>query len=174
MAMAYLFNQLEKGYLDKLYLFCNPVAVRGAARLGFYPGTKDDKLLDSAVGNFLTAKIGDRYYVEQLIERGQIILIPMADCRGIDVGTDSHACIYITEAQNMSIDLMKLALQRAGNNCQVILDGDVEAQLDSPEYGGLNNGLRRTSEVFKGTNLFGKVNLKKVYRSRLAAIADEL
>ncbi len=173
-AMAYIFNQLEKGYLDKLYIFCNPVAVRGAAKLGFYPGTKDDKLLDSSIGSFLNTKIGDRSYVEQLIEREQIVLIPMADCRGIDVGTDSNACIYITEAQNMSVDLMKLALQRAGENCKVILDGDVEAQLDLTEYGGLNNGLRRVSEVFKGKKLFGKVNLKTIYRSHLAAIADEL
>lgn len=173
-AMAYIFNQLEKGYVDRVYLLCNPVAVRGAAKLGFYPGTRNDKLLDSSIGNFLSAKIGDRTYLDQMIEREQIILIPMADCRGIDIGTDSNAIIYITEAQNMNIDLMKLALQRAGKNCQVILDGDVEAQLDLPEYGGLNNGLRRVSKVFKGTDLFGKVNLKNIYRSKLAAIADNL
>ena len=174
MAMAYMFNQLEKGYLDRLYLFCNPVAVRGAAKLGYYPGDKNLKLLDSSVGNFLNAKIGDRTYVEQLIEREQIILIPMADCRGIDVGTDSHACIYITEAQNMSVDLMKLALQRAGNNCKVILDGDTNAQLDLTEYAGLNNGLRRVSEVFKGEKIFGKINLKTIYRSKIAEIAERM
>lgn len=101
---------MERGNIDKLYIFCNPVAVRGAAKLGYYPGDKNSKLLDSSVGNFLKSKIGDQSYVEQMIEREQIVLIPMADCRGIDIGTDSNACIYITEAQNMSIDLMKLAL----------------------------------------------------------------
>ena len=131
-------------------------------------------MLDSSVGNFLSAKLGDITYVERLLEQEQLILIPMADCRGIDIGTDSKAVLYITEAQNMSIDLMKLALQRAGENCQVILDGDVEAQLDLPEYGGNNNGLRRTAEVFKGKDLFGKVTLKNVHRSRLAEIADNL
>lgn len=113
-------------------------------------------------------------YVERLIEQEQLILVPMADCRGIDIGTDSKAILYITEAQNMSIDLMKLALQRAGENCQVILDGDVEAQLDLSEYGGTNNGLRRTAEVFKGQKLFGKVTLKNVHRSKIAEIADNL
>lgn len=174
LSMSYMFEQLEKGEIDKIYIFCNPIAVRGAAKLGYYPGDKDTKLLDSVIGNFLSSKLGDITYVERLLEQGQLILIPMADCRGIDIGTDSKAILYITEAQNMSIDLMKLALQRAGENCQVILDGDVEAQLDLSEYGGNNNGLRRTAEVFKGKDLFGKVTLKNVHRSRLAEIADNL
>ena len=174
LSMSYMLEQLESGEIDKIYIFCNPVAVRGAAKLGYYPGDKDTKLLDSVIGNFLSSKLGDMTYVERLIEQEQLILIPMADCRGIDIGTDSKAILYITEAQNMSVDLMKLALQRAGENCQVILDGDVEAQLDLSEYGGTNNGLRRTAEVFKGQNLFGKVTLKNVHRSKIAEIADNL
>lgn len=174
LSMAWLMSQLEKGELDHIYIFCNPVPVRGAARLGFYPGTRNDKLLDAVTGNFLASKLGDMSYVEQMIDSGKIILIPLVDCRGVDVGTDSNAAIYVTEAQNMSIDLLKLALQRAGENCQVILDGDAEAQLDLPEYGGSNNGLRRASKVFRGKSLYSKVTLEKIYRSKLAAIADTL
>lgn len=34
LSMAWLMTQLEKGELDHVYIFCNPVPVRGAARLG--------------------------------------------------------------------------------------------------------------------------------------------
>lgn len=47
LALGYLLSQLEKGKIDKIVVFANPVATRGSARLGFYPGTKDEKLLDS-------------------------------------------------------------------------------------------------------------------------------
>lgn len=169
-----MMEQLENGEIDKIYIFCNPVAVRGAAKLGFYPGDRNDKLLDSVIGNFLQSKLGDTMYVERLIEREQLILIPLADCRGVDIGTDSNAILYITEAQNMSIDLMKLSLQRAGTHCQVILDGDVKAQLDLSEYAGANNGLKRVAEVFKGSKIFGKATLKNIYRSKIAEIADRM
>jgi len=47
LAVGYLFYLLEKGKIDKIIIFCNPVAVKNAAKLGFYPGSKDAKLLDS-------------------------------------------------------------------------------------------------------------------------------
>ena len=44
----------------------------------------------------------------------------MADLRGYDT-TGMRAGIYITEAQNMDIELMRLALQRIGDDCICIL-----------------------------------------------------
>jgi predicted ribonuclease YlaK len=46
-AMAYLMYALEKGIIDKIVILCNPVATKDSARLGFYPGSKESKLLDS-------------------------------------------------------------------------------------------------------------------------------
>lgn len=34
LALGYLFNQLEKGRIDKIIIFCNTVAAKGAAKLG--------------------------------------------------------------------------------------------------------------------------------------------
>lgn len=110
----------------------------------------------------------------QLIDRGKLFLMPLADIRGVDLGSDLPTILYMTEAQNTSIDLMKLILQRAGENCQVIIEGDYNQQVDLNEYEGFNNGLRRVLEVFKGQDYFGAVNLQKVQRSRLAEKADEL
>ena len=84
------------------------------------------------------------------------------------------AGVYITEAQNMDIELMKLALERVGDDCLMILDGDSDAQVDLAQYAGVNNGMRRVSEVFRGENLYGEVTLRKVHRSRIAELAQLL
>ena len=173
LAMTYLFNQIEKHKLDKIIIFCNPVATMGSAKLGFYPGSKDDKLLDSQIGNFLSSKLGDKSKVYDLIDDGTIVLLPMSDIRGYDT-TGSHAGIYITEAQNMDIDLMKLALQRIGEDSVCILDGDDTAQVDLGIYGGMNNGLRRVSEIFRGEDIYGEVTLPNIYRSKIAQIAQRM
>ena len=97
LSLGYLFHCLEKGKIDHIIIFCNPVATKNAARLGFYPGDKDQKLLDSQIGNFLTGKIGSKIEVEQLINNEKLILLPMCDIRGFDT-TGMNAGIYITEA----------------------------------------------------------------------------
>lgn len=155
LALGYLFYLLEKGKIDKIIVFANPVSVGDACQLGFYPGTKDEKLLDSQVGNMLIAKIGDRVGVERMIDDGQLELLAMADIRGFDTTKYGAVGIYITEAQNFSISLMKLALQRIGEEAVVIIDGDYTTQVDRPEYAGSNNGMRRMSDVFRGHKLYG-------------------
>ena len=47
LSLAYLFSQLERGKIDKIIVFCNTVATKNSAKLGYYPGTRDEKLLDS-------------------------------------------------------------------------------------------------------------------------------
>jgi PhoH-like ATPase len=59
-----MMSEIEKGNLDKIVIMSNPIAVRGAAKLGFYPGDKDTKLLDSQIGNFLNTKLGGNLIVE--------------------------------------------------------------------------------------------------------------
>jgi predicted ribonuclease YlaK len=97
LALGYLFNQLEKGRIDKIIIFCNTVAAKGAAKLGYYPGSREEKLLDSQIGNFLSSKLGSRMELERLLDDERIVLLPMADIRGYDT-TGMRAGVYITEA----------------------------------------------------------------------------
>jgi predicted ribonuclease YlaK len=46
-SLAYLMSLLEKQRINKIVVFCNTVATASSAKLGFYPGTRDEKLLDS-------------------------------------------------------------------------------------------------------------------------------
>lgn len=172
-SLAFLFNKLEHHELDKIIVFCNTVATADAARLGFYPGTKDEKLLDSQIGNLLISKLGGRDAVERLMNEEKLLLLPFSDIRGYDT-SGSRAGIYISEAQNLSRSLMKLALQRIGDDCVCIIDGDIKSQVDMPQFDGANNGMRRASKVYRGTEIYGEVTLKTIYRSRIAQIAEGL
>ena len=82
--------------------------------------------------------------VERLISSEQLILLPMSDIRGYDT-SGMNAGIYITEAQNLDVDLLKLALQRVGEDSIIILDGDTKSQVDLIDYEGNRNGMRRAS-----------------------------
>lgn len=109
LSLGYLMYLLENHKIDKIIVFCNTVATKDSAKLGFYPGTRDEKLLDSQIGNLLSSKLGSKIAVEQMIQNEQLILLPLSDIRGYDT-SGMRAGIYISEAQNMSISLMKLAL----------------------------------------------------------------
>ena len=171
LSFAALFQKLEKHEIDKIIIFCNTVATANSAKLGFYPGSRNEKLLDSQIGNFLSSKLGDSVAVERFIAEGKLALLPMSDIRGYDT-TGMKAGIYITEAQNLDIELMRLALQRVGEDSICILDGDDQAQVDLSIYGGTNNGLRRVSEIFRGADFYGEVTLQKIHRSRIAELAQ--
>lgn len=173
LSLGYLASLLNEGKIDKIIIFCNTIATRDAAKLGFYPGSKDEKLLDSQIGNFLASKLGGQVFVEKLIHEEKIVLLPMSDIRGYDT-TGMRAGVYVTEAQNLSIDLLKLALQRVGEDCVCIIDGDEESQTDLDAFAGENNGIKRMLKIFKGEDFFGTVKLKNIYRSRIANIAEKM
>lgn len=173
LALSSLFYMLETNKIDKIIIFCNCLATESAARLGFYPGSKDEKLLDSQIGNILSSKLGSIIEVQRLINEDKLVLLPMSDIRGYDTSsTGITTGVYITEAQNTNISLMKLALQRIGENSVCIIDGDYNAQVDLFSYSGRNNGMKRMSEVFRGHNIYGEVELKNIYRSEIAKIAE--
>lgn len=172
-SLAYLMSRVENHMLDKIIVFCNTVATANSAKLGYYPGTKNEKLLDSQIGNLLASKFGGRDGVEQLINTGKLILLPLSDIRGFDT-SNMRAGIYISEAQNLDRSLMKLALQRIGEDCICIIDGDLRTQVDSAAYLGNNNGMRRASKIFRGTEIYGEVELQNIQRSRIAQIANNI
>lgn len=173
LSLAYLLNLLDKHKIDKIIIFCNTVATKNSAKLGFYPGSRDEKLLDSQIGNMLASKLGDKIAVEKLIADGQLVLLPMSDIRGYDT-SGMQAGVYISEAQNMDITLMKLALQRIGEDSVCIIDGDPMTQVDDVSFAGINNGMRRVSKVFRNTEVYGEIELKNIHRSRIADIAQKL
>ena len=172
LALGYLFSKLEKGQISKIVVFCNTIATRNSAKLGFYPGTRNEKLLDSQIGNLLISKLGSRMEVEALIDSEQLVLLPLSDIRGYE--TPDNSGVYISEAQNLDIDMMQLALTRIGENSICIIDGDDKTQVDSPAYAGIHNGMKRVSKVFRNTDIYGEIELQYVHRSKVADLARKL
>lgn len=170
-SLTYAFSMIDKGKYDKLIIFCNPINSRYSAEIGLRPGTKDEKLLSSSVGNMLASKLGGIDGVYQLINSGKLLLLPFSDLRGFD-STGSKSIIYISESQNLTVDLLKLGIQRVGEDCKLIIDGDNNSQVDMSAYEGNNNGMKRVSEVFRGQDFYGEIELQNIYRSKLAKIAD--
>ena len=171
MSLGFLLSMLEKHKIDKIIVFCNTVATKDSAKLGYYPGSRDEKLLDSQIGNLLASKLGSKLEVERMMQEEKLVLLPLSDIRGFDT-TGMRAGVYISEAQNMSVSLMKLALQRIGEDSICIIDGDDKTQVDSVEFAGNNNGMRRASKVFRGNDMYGEVELVNIHRSRIAALAE--
>lgn len=173
LSLAFLIHKLEKNKIDKIIIFCNTVATKDSAKLGYYPGTRDEKLLDSQIGNLLISKFGGRVEVERMIQEEKLILLPMSDIRGYDT-SGMRAGVYISEAQNMSVNLMKLALQRIGEDSICIIDGDCKTQVDDIQFAGSNNGMRRASKVFRGEDVYGEITLQNIHRSKIGRIAERM
>ena len=172
LSLGYLFHLLDRNKINKIVIFCNTIATQNSAKLGYLPGTRDEKLLDSQIGLMLISKIGDRLGVERLIEEGKLVLLPFSDIRGYE--TEAKSGIYFSEAQNLDIVLIKLGLQRIDNDSICIIDGDSKTQVDDIAFSGHNNGMRRVSKVYRGEKIYGEVELKNIYRSEIARIAEGL
>lgn len=160
----------KEGY--KLVIFTNPTPLKDAQELGFFKGDQLDKILQTSLGIMLKSKFGSMNEVRKHIEYGKIDILPFVELRGYDTG-DSKTAIWICEAQNLSVPLLKLGLQRITESAKVIIDGDYTAQVDKDSY-MYDNGMKRASEVFRGNELFGEIELEHIYRSRLANIADQM
>ena len=173
LSLGFLLHKLERHDIDQIVVFCNTVATKNSAKLGYYPGTKDEKLLDSQIGNMLSRKLGGRFGVEEMIRKEELVLLPLSDIRGYDT-SGTKTGIYISEAQNLDIELMKLALQRIGEDSICIIDGDCNAQVDDIHFAGSNNGMRRASKVYRGEDIYGEVTLQNIYRSRIAKVAEKM
>lgn len=171
-ALETLWKMKEVGDLDRIVIFVNPTPTRGAQEMGFYKGDKLEKLMQSSVGAMLISKFGDEIAIQQEILYGNLDIQPLVDIRGYETG-DRKTGVWILEAQNTTVDLMKLGLQRISENTIVVIDGDFWAQVDRDEYQA-QNGMKRTSEVFRGEDLYGEVELQYIYRSRVAEIADRM
>lgn len=172
-ALNYAIQQIEHQKADKLICFVNPIGTLNSAKLGYLPGTKDEKILESQIGTMLASKLGDKFQVESLIANNKLELLPFSNLRGIDT-TGQNAIVWVVECQNLDVSLAKLALERIGETTKMILDGDFHAQVDDRAYEGSRNGMKRISEVFKGEDYYGEVELQKVFRSRVAEKAQEM
>lgn len=140
LAVACAVDALERQEVRRI-LLTRP-AVEAGEKLGFLPGDLSQKVdpylrpLYDALFEMLGFE-----KVEKLIERNVIEVAPLAYMRG---RTLNDAFIILDEAQNTTVEQMKMFLTRIGFNSQAVITGDV-TQIDLPR--GARSGLKHAINV---------------------------
>jgi phosphate starvation-inducible PhoH-like protein len=143
LAVACAVQALEQERVRRLVLV-RP-AVEAGERLGFLPGDLTQK-----VDPYLRPLYDALYEmlgfdkVMKLIERNIIEIAPLAFMRG---RTLNDAFIILDEAQNTTVEQMKMFLTRIGFGSTVVITGDV-TQIDLPK--STPSGLKHAVKVLDG------------------------
>ena len=117
-------------------------AVEAGEGLGFLPGDMAQKIDPylRPLYDALYEMIGfDR--VNKLIDKGLIEIAPLAFMRGRSL---NHSFIILDEAQNTTVEQMKMFLTRIGFGSKTVVTGDI-TQIDLPS--GRESGLRSVSDI---------------------------
>jgi phosphate starvation-inducible PhoH-like protein len=125
-------------------------AVEAGERLGFLPGDlvqKVDPYLRPLYDALFEMLGFER--VAKLIERNVIEIAPLAFMRG---RTLNDAFVILDEAQNTTVEQMKMFLTRIGFGSTAVITGDV-TQIDLPK--GVKSGLRQVVDVLQGIDGIG-------------------
>ena len=143
LAVAMAVEALETNRVQRL-LLVRP-AVEAGEKLGFLPGDLIQKvdpylrpLYDALYEMMGVEKVG------RLMERNVIEVAPLAFMRG---RTLNDAFILLDEAQNTTVEQMKMFLTRIGFGSTAVITGDM-TQVDLPRH--IRSGLRHAVGVLKG------------------------
>ena len=136
-------------------------AVEAGERLGFLPGTLQDKIdpylrpLYDALYDMLDPEKVDRYLEKNVIE-----IAPIAFMRG---RTLNDSFVILDEAQNTTSEQMKMFVTRLGFNSKAVITGDV-TQIDLPN--ARRSGLLEAMDVLKDR---GRARVLSLRRNRRGA-----
>jgi phosphate starvation-inducible PhoH-like protein len=162
LAMAKAVQALQAKQVNRIIL--TRPAVEAGERLGFLPGTLYEKIdpylrpLYDALHDMI-----DPDSIPRLIANGTIEVAPLAYMRG---RTLNDAFIILDEAQNTTLEQMKMFLTRLGFGSKIVVTGDI-TQIDLP--GGTRSGLRVVREILDGVEdiHFALLSSSDVVRHRL-------
>lgn len=144
LAVAAAVAMLKSGQVRKLVLV-RP-AVEAGEKLGFLPGTMQDKvnpylrpLLD-ALHDMMAFEHIERFMAHDLIE-----IVPLAFMRG---RTLNDSLIILDEAQNTTKSQMLMFLTRLGHGGKMVVTGDAsQIDLEDPRDSGLIDAAHRLKRV---------------------------
>ena len=168
LAMAKAVAALQAKQVNRIIL--TRPAVEAGERLGFLPGTLNDKIdpylrpLYDALHDMVSPET-----IPRLMASGTIEVAPLAYMRG---RTLNDAFIILDEAQNTSVEQMKMFLTRLGFGSKMVVTGDV-TQVDLP--GGTQSGLRQVRKILDGVEdiHFADLTAQDVVRHRLVSAIVE-
>ena len=134
----------------KTYLAVARPAVEAGEKLGFLPGDLQNKV-DPYLRPLYDFLGSENFHA--LSERGVIEVAPLAYMRG---RTLNDAYIILDEAQNCTVEQMKMFLTRFGEGSRVVVTGDI-TQIDLPR--DKKSGLVHALDVLEGVDGIARVFL---------------
>lgn len=150
LAVAMAVAALKKGEVKRIVL--TRPAVEAGESLGFLPGDLKEKVdpylrpLYDSLNTILGVE-----HTGRLLERETIEIAPLAYMRG---RTLDDAFVILDEAQNTTIQQMKMFLTRLGFGSKMIINGDI-TQIDLPR--GTKSGLIHAMNVLRNVDAIGKI-----------------
>ena len=162
LAMAMAVSALKSGQVSRIIL--TRPAVEAGEKLGFLPGDIADKVhpylrpLYDALYDMMPPEALDKY-----IERNVIEVAPIAFMRG---RTLNNSFVVLDEAQNATIEQMKMFLTRLGFDSKAVVTGDI-TQTDLPTH--KISGLADAQEVLSDIK-----GIEFIYFSRFDVVRHEL
>jgi len=145
LAVAMAVEALNEARVQRLVLV-RP-AVEAGEKLGFLPGDLSQKVdpylrpLYDALYEMLGVE-----KVAKLLEKNVIEIAPLAYMRG---RTLNDAFVILDEAQNTTVEQMKMFLTRIGFGSTAVVTGDM-SQTDLPKH--IRSGLKDALEVLRGVD----------------------
>ena len=125
-------DQLRQRRISKV-IITRPNVPSGRS-LGFFPGTLEEKIAPwvAPLTEAMKERMGAAAF-EIALKTGDIEIVPFEVMRG---RTFKNCLVILDEAQNTTTAEIKMFLTRIGDDCQVIINGDV-SQTDLRETSGL-------------------------------------
>jgi len=164
LAVACAVDALERDAVKRIIL--TRPAVEAGERLGFLPGDLSQKVdpylrpLYDALYDLLGFDRTQKMFEKQVIE-----IAPLAYMRG---RTLNHAFVILDEAQNTTVEQMKMFLTRIGFGSKAVITGDVtQVDLHKSQKSGLVDAIQVLKEV-RGI-AFSHFNSEDVVRHPLVA-----
>lgn len=155
LAMAKAVQALQAKEVNRIIL--TRPAVEAGESLGFLPGSLNEKIdpylrpLYDALHDMM-----DPESIPRLMEAGTIEVAPLAYMRG---RTLNDAFVILDEAQNTTVEQMKMFLTRLGFGSKMVVTGDV-TQVDLPT--GSASGLRQVRKILN--------DIEEIHFSQLEAV----
>lgn len=150
LAVAAAVDALRRKKVSRIIL--TRPAVEAGETLGFLPGDIQDKVdpylrpLYDALGDMLPDA-----QLRHLMEMRTLEIAPLAFMRG---RTLNNAFVILDEAQNTTVNQMKMFLTRLGNNAKAVITGDT-TQIDLPS--GTISGLVHVQHILSHIEAIGFV-----------------
>ena len=164
-----MFNEalamIEKGIFQKIVYIRPNVTVRDVPEIGYLKGGIDEKLAWTL--GPLYDKVGGEVGIEALKNEDKLEVVPLPFIRGRSF---ENSLVYVTEAQNMTVDTIRLLISRIGENSELWINADSN-QVDKKVYQD-ENGVNAMVDSLVDEELVAYVYLPNTHRSKVAELSN--